>query len=86
MLEDTYRGEISSEAPQKCKPDYEELITQAKSRLGANLKFQDAIYEYTGYRQLRGKMAELLGELASEERALNIRIENLVHEQEQDND
>ncbi len=87
MLEDTYGGEIlSSEAPQKCKPDYEQLIAQASDRLAVNKALQHVIYEYTNFQRLRGKMAELMGELASEETWLNRRIDSLIAEQEKNNE
>jgi hypothetical protein len=82
MLENT--GPEGSAMIEKCKPDYEKQILNAKERLNKNQNFQDAIFNYMGDIRLRDKMAELVGELVSESRQLKISIEQMIKAQEEE--
>lgn len=87
MLEDAERGAgEDSLGMEKCKPDYEEMIRQANEKLAKNQNFQGAIFNYMGMRRLRNKMAELVGELVSEERSLRATIEDLIKKQAEDSE
>jgi len=65
-----------------CKPNYERMIEDTKDKLAKNLAFQDAIFNYIGKIILRDKLAELVGELVSEERFLRTKINDLFEQQE----
>lgn len=82
MLEDNYPQTGAS--IEKCKPDYEKQILNAKKRLSQNQNFQNAIFDYTANVKLRDKMAELIGELVSESRQLKINIEHMIKAQEEE--
>lgn len=71
-------------AKQECRPDYERLITEAKLQLSKNTCLQDALFDYLGNRTVSGKLAEMVGELVSEERVLTTRIDQLIKQQESD--
>ena len=73
-------GSISSKS--ECKPDYEQMIKHELNRLNLNVQFQDIIFEYMGNVILRDKLAELVGELASEERQINASVKRLISQQE----
>ena len=82
MLKDNYPQ--NGATVEKCKPDYEKQILNAKKRLSQNQNFQDAIFDYTGNVRLWDKMAELVGELVSEARQLKISIEHMIKAQEKE--
>ena len=46
--------------------------------------FQDIICEYTGNQPLNGRLAELLGELVSESRMIELRIAHNIDAQERE--
>ena len=85
MLEDTEpRGYAIEKTAERCKPDYEKMITTNKEKLRLNTNFQVAIFEYVGDKKLRNKMAELLGELVSEARVLKNSTDRLIEQQAND--
>ncbi len=71
-------------ARSECKPDYEKMITGAKDKLEKNQKLQEAIFNYFGNLRLRNQMAELVGELVSEERQYRHEVARLIQQQEND--
>lgn len=75
-----------AEAPgrmEKCKPDYERLIGNAKEKLKKTENLFNATLEYIGYRTPRNKLAEMIGELFCEKRDLEDTIDRLIKEQEE---
>ena len=82
MLEHGYIGE--GKAVQECKPDYEVQIKACNNELTKNQNFQTAIFDYVGNVRLRDKMAELVGELVSEERLIRVRKGELISQQERE--
>ena len=85
MLEDSY-APVGEKRAERCKPDYEKMITKNKEKLRLNTDFQEAIFAYTGNTRLRNKMAELIGELVTEERMLQKNIQQLIKNQEENED
>ena len=83
MLEHT-ESEPGLGRMERCKPDYESMITKNKERARLNANFQEAIFEYVGDKKLRNKMAELLGELVSEARVLKNSTDRLIEQQAND--
>jgi len=71
---------------QRCKPDYEGMISRNRANAERYAKFISAFYEFIGHESVRDKMAELLGELVSIERRFRMEIENLIKAQEDDKD
>ena len=74
--------ESLGQTSKECKPDYEQMIIAAKKAREKTAAFIEAIFAYTGERSLRDKMAELVGELVSEERQMAERIEKLIRQHE----
>ena len=73
---------IGPSSLKECKPDYEQMISNDKEKLVLNSNLQNAIFEYMGYTRLRNKIAEMVGELVSEERNIKKNIERMISEQE----
>ena len=83
MLDDMEAaGEIRAAKKERCKPDFEAMIKSAKESLSKNEHLYEAIFNYVGNSRVRGKLAELVGELASGARQLKARIEQLMKEEE----
>lgn len=85
MLNDSlgYPVEVGA-TNRECKPDYEQLIERAKSRLDKAQNLENAIWDYLGDRSCRDKLAEMVGELVSEKRLLNMEIDRLITAQEKE--
>ena len=64
-----------------CKPDYEKQIRDLKERLGKVLNLKDALFDYVGIGRTYGKLAEMIGELVSEQRFIENRIVRLIEQQ-----
>ena len=60
------------------------MIKRENERLKKNLDFQNAFFNYVGHTIMRGQLAELLGELVSEEHYLTKNIENYIANQEKE--
>ena len=79
-----------SSAPSKmydskpCRPDYEGVVKKSRERLAKNQKLQSALFDYVGDCRLHGQLAEMVGELVSDERAMLAEIEYMIAEQEKD--
>lgn len=83
MLENIESGCLGQKIPERCKPDYEAMIKTNQERQRINNNLQEAVFEYAGKSRLRGKMAELIGELVSEDRILKANTNDLIRQQEQ---
>lgn len=81
MLND-YSGPIEGTGSKICEPDYEQMIKSAREQVLKIERFKDAIFDFTGYCNLRGKMAELVGELESQRVSADYRIAKWIEEQE----
>jgi len=87
MIEDMGNDSPSSMAmKEQCKPDYEHMIKTANAKLTKNVGLREAVFVYAGNVRLRNKMAELVGELYSEQRQLESKISSLIKEQEKDSE
>ena len=84
MLDELRDSPSETGANQKCKPNYEHMIKVANAKLTKNVGLREAIFAYAGNVRLRKKMAELVGELYSEQRQLEVKISDLIKEQEKD--
>lgn len=86
MLENTSGGLGDPAKTERCKPDYEKQINQAKEKLSKAVNLKVALFDYIGNsHQVRDKLAEMIGELVWEERTLINRIDGLIEDQEKDN-
>ena len=72
------------EGMKDCKPDYEGAIARERERLIKLTNLIEAIWAFIGPNSLRDKMAELMGELVSMQRATNHKIDLLIQTQEND--
>ena len=77
-------GEGLTMKSEKCAPDYEVMIKSAKDQLQKNETLQSAIANYIGHRKVRNQMAEMVGELRSEEWQLQKNIGIYMAEQEKE--
>ena len=82
MLENNTAELSGSKMPERCKPDYESIIKNLRTKLSNNLALENAVWGYVGESRLRDKMAEMMGELISEQRKLQRDIDILIKEQE----
>lgn len=82
MLRDNTRSEGMALAENPCRPDYETMIKRAQERLAKNQALNKAIFDYIGNTVVRGKMAELVGELYSEKIQIVNSIESMIAKQE----
>ena len=81
-----YGPETGSAKAERCKPDYELLITRARDKNAKVSHLIVALQEYTGPQIYRQKLAELYGELMSEQWKLQNEIDHLIEAQEEDKD
>ena len=65
-----------------CKPDYEAMIKRVNEMRVKNKCLTEAIFRYVGNSRLRGPLAELVGELVSEDRQIGNELEALIRAQE----
>ena len=65
-----------------CKPDYESMIKRCAEKRAKNVSLTEAVLNYVGNTRLRGPLAEMVGELVSEERQLSAEIDALIKAQE----
>ena len=71
---------------ERCRPDYEAMITKLKERYDRTFKFQQAALAYFEGRTARNKMAELIGELVTKSNMLRCELDSLIKQQEEDQD
>jgi geranylgeranyl pyrophosphate synthase len=79
-------GEMSSGMKQaeRCRPDYEAQIKNLNDKLLKNQALFSALMDYIGGKRVRDKLAEMIGELVSEEHQLMKSIEQTIVAQEAD--
>ena len=64
--------------------EYDKMINQANEKLDKIVTFQEAIFNCTGPRKLRDQLAELVGQLVSEERSIRSNIDEWIKLQDED--
>jgi hypothetical protein len=74
----------TSKSPEVCKPDYEMMISRNRKNKERYSKFINAFYEFIGFEVITGGLAELLGELITNERKYDNIVQELIHQQEND--
>jgi hypothetical protein len=67
---------------ERCKPDYESMIENAKTKIAACHKLLDAVAVIAGDGHLESKLAELVGDVWQMKRILSNRVDALIKEQE----
>jgi len=82
MITEHYEMTSPKQATQECQPNYEQLIESAKHRLDKCNDLLQAIYNYTGDIKVQGTLAEMIGELVTEQRSLEQRINQLMDQME----
>ena len=85
MLNELKGHRVGSETLGRCKRDYEQEIKSQKEQLTKTLNLKTALLDYAGpFGEIRGKSAELLGELVAEEINITCRIAIIIEEQASD--
>jgi len=85
MLEDSSYGESEVKQirrPEKCQPDYEDMIKRLKEKMARSFAFRDSAFAYFEGRTVKNKMAELIGELVTESNSLQREYDALIEAQE----
>jgi hypothetical protein len=70
---------------ERCKPDYETMIANARKQHASCQTLLDAITDFTDGNVTEGKLAELAGEVYLIQSVLTKRIESMIKEQEESN-
>lgn len=85
MLEDSGQSETGMiSKKERCKPDYEAMISNLQKKFERADQFKEAALEYFTGKRARNKMAELIGELVTECNMLAGEIQSLLKAQEND--
>ena len=84
MLENGMGVSEGSAKMRECKRDYEADINREKEMLRKAENLSSALFDYVGYTNLRGPLAELVGELVSKKRQTFHTIEMLIEAQEKE--
>lgn len=82
-MTDNYLGQSEKKA-ERCRPDYEAQIRNMNDKLSKNKALFAALMEYLAGKRVKGSLAEMIGELVSEERQLSIAITHAIAQQETD--
>jgi hypothetical protein len=78
------QGEMKMQS-ERCKPDYETMIANARKKHASCQTLLDAITDFTDGNVTEGKLAELAGEVYLIQSVLSKRIESMIKEQEESN-
>lgn len=75
-------GETAMMKREVCQPDYESLVSGVKDQIAKCNNLKNALLNYVGKQHVSGRVAEMIGELVTEERQLNARLDAYIAEQE----